>query len=375
MYEEILLGFIKMFASPQMFILLMVSVVFYVEETKEASLRKLVLGDGESSPLVFTFYRLMWGILGGALISILAGVFHIGFYAYMDVQIIFMLTAFALSRFSMYVNLGMHILGVFLLKYLLQENLLSSLDLIHMYLLVGISLMVQGLLILLEGEKGYLPVILSRDQEIRGGFQVKKSFMLPGVLGFYATAGTILGRALFFLPLFQFFSLRETVMTFSKKQSLQVFSGLKILVGSLVLLSAYVVSFFMEWTYLLLPLVPMILFLEKGVYRLLERRRKPYFISTEEEIVVLEVHTKSKAYEEGLRSGDRLVEVDGRKPTYKSVVAFLGTLSYERPVSLKARGEDGQAKELSFLIKPGTSTGILVVPPSGEFFKMKAESS
>ncbi len=90
--------------------------------------------------------------------------------------------------------------------------------------------------------------------------------------------------------------------------------------------------------------------------------------------MVLEVRENSAAYLAGLRSGDRIYQVDGKiNPTYKNLLAFMGTLSYERTISLEVRTAELINKSIRFTILPGTSTGILVVPPSAEFFQMKKE--
>lgn len=376
MYSEILQGYFNLFKSPQWIILMAAAVMFYLKNLQEASLRKLVLGESENNPLVLTFYQVFYGLAGGFLISLLAGMFQIAFFTYLEVAIIFMLSIFSVTRFSSYVNIGFHALSVFLLMYLIQGKLISAHDLIQIFLFLGISMMVQGVVFLVSLESGSLPVLFSRNDEIRGGFRFEKSFMLPSVAAFFAAGGSILGSPLLFLPVLQFFSVKETVMTFGKEEGRRILSALKILFGVLIFLLAYFTSFHMVWTYVLLILVPLLLYLEPLVFRFLERRRAPLFVSSEEEILVLEVRESSAAFNAGLRSGDRIFEVDGKeKPTYKNLLAFMGTLSYERTIELKVHRKKSEEQKILFTILPGTSTGILVVPPSAEFFRMKQEGN
>lgn len=163
-------------------------------------------------------------------------------------------------------------------------------------------------------------------------------------------------------------------MTFGKKEGRFILSAIRIAFGTLILLLSYYISFHMEWTYLLLVTVPVLLYLEPLIFRYLETKRAPQFISSSEEIMVLEVRENSAAYLAGLRSGDRIYKVDGKEnPTYKNLLAFMGTLSYERTIFLEVRSQEKKDKSIRFTILPGTSTGILVVPPSEEFFRMKEE--
>lgn len=374
MYSEILQGYINLLNSPQWIILIAAAVMFYIRNIREASLRKLVLGESENNPLVLTFYQVFYGLVGGFIISLLAGVFQIAFFNYLEVAIIFMLSIFSVTRFSSYVNIGFHALTVFLLMYLVQGRLISSHDLIEIFLFLGISMMVQGLIFLIFYEGGTLPVLFSRNEELRGGFRMERSFLMPSVAAFITAGGSILGSSLIFLPVFQFFSIKETVMTFGKKEGRFILSAIRIAFGTLILLLSYYISFHMEWTYLLLVTVPVLLYLEPLIFRYLETKRAPQFISSSEEIMVLEVRENSAAYLAGLRSGDRIYKVDGKEnPTYKNLLAFMGTLSYERTIFLEVRSQEKKDKSIRFTILPGTSTGILVVPPSEEFFRMKEE--
>lgn len=374
MFSEILQGYSSLLSSPQWIILIAAAVMFYIKNVQEASLRKLVLGESENHPLVLTFYQVFYGLVGGFAISLLAGMFQIAFFTYLEVAIIFMLSIFSVTRFSGYVNVGFHALTVFLLMYLLQGRLISSHDLIQIFLFLGISMMVQGLIFLVSYEGGDLPVLFSRKEELRGGFRIEKSFMLPSVAAFVTAGGSILGSSLLFLPILQFFSIKETVMTYGKKEGRFILSALKIISGTVILLLSYLISFRMEWTYLLLAVVPALLYLEPLIFRFTEKKRAPKFVSSEEEIMVLEVRENSAAYLAGLRSGDRIYQVDGKiNPTYKNLLAFMGTLSYERTISLEVRTAELINKSIRFTILPGTSTGILVVPPSAEFFQMKKE--
>src|SRR5690606_24392537 len=116
----------------------------------------------------------------------------------------------------------------------------------------------------------------------------------------------------------------------------------------------------------LIPLVPFLLFSERMIFAALESKRAPYFVSDEESIVVLEVRENTPAFQSGLRSGDRILTLDGKeKPTYRSLLAFMGTLHYERGVDLTVRDENDEEKAIQFNIEPGKSTGSIIVPPAG----------
>lgn len=367
MFVEILNGYFSMFYSPQILIMIILVLVFYFQNIREAGLRRIVLGESEDSPLVLTFYQLIYGLAGGLIISILAGVLNIAFASYVEVQIIFMLTVFSVTRFSKYINVGINVLAVFLLVFLLDREIIPTIDLINLYLFIGVSHTVQGLVMYLDRKRGFVPVLFSSQSVIRGGFRISKTYLVPSAVGFYAMTGSILGTSVFYLTLIQMFAVKETVMTFSKKQAIKALSSIRIFIGSLILIISYAVSFSLSFIYILIPLVPFLLFLERMIFAYLESRRAPYYVSDEESIVVLEVRENTPAYQSGLRSGNRILSLDGReKPTYKSLLAFMGTLHYERGVNLTVRDENDEEKEIAFRIRPGMSTGIIIVPPAGE---------
>ncbi|MFH5837026.1 PDZ domain-containing protein [Proteiniclasticum sp. C24MP] len=364
---EILNGYFSIFASPQILIMLILLIVFYMKNTKEANVRRIVLGDSEDSPLVLTLYQMISGIAGGFVISIIAGVFNIAFYSYMEVQIIFLLTVFSVTRFSGYVNSGINVMAVFLAGYLLNQEVIPVLDLVNLYLFMGLIYMVHGLMLLLSRKHGFMPVLFSRNGIIRGGFKVEKTYLLPAAVGFYTASGSILGSSVFYLTLFHLFHVQETVMTFSKKQAVFLLSGLKMLAGSLILMGSIIVSYSMESVYLLIILVPLLIYLEKMAFRLIESRRKPFFTSDEDRIMILEVRENTPAYRSGLRSGDRILSLnEAEDPSYKALIAFMGTLHYERDVNLMVRDEHEQEKAVKFTIDKETSTGIIIVPPSDQ---------
>ena len=367
MFMEVLKGYFSMFTSPQTLIMLILLIVFFMKNMKEAGLRRIILGESEDSPLVLTLYQIIFGVAGGFIISLLAGVFNIGFYSYMEVQIIFAMTVFLVTRFSPYVNLGINVVIVFLAGYLLEKEVIPVLDFVNLYLFIGLIYMVHGAMMLLDWKRGFIPVLFSRKGTIRGGFKIEKLYLVPAAVAFYSASGSILGSSVFYLMLFHLFQVEETVMTFGKKQAMQVLSALKILTGALIFTGAYMISFYMESVYLLVTLVPLLVYLEKMAFRLIESRRKPYYISDDEEIMVLEVREGTPAFRSGLRSGNRIVALDGKEnPGYKSLIAFMGTIHYERNVHLLVRNEKEEEMKVEFIIEKGNSTGIIIVPPSDQ---------
>lgn len=365
MFVEILKGYFSIFASPQILIMLILLIVFYMRNAKEANVRRIILGDSEDSPLVLTLYQMIYGIAGGFAISVMAGVFNIAFNSYMEVQIIFLLTVFAVTRFSGYVNIGVNVMAVFLAGYLLNQDVIPVLDLVNLYLFLGLLYIVHGLMLILDRRHGFLPVLFSRNGVIRGGFKVDKIYLLPAAVGFYTASGIILGASVFYLTLFHLFHVQETVMSFSKKQAILILGGLKMLAGSLILAGSVLVSYDLESVYLLIILVPLLVYAEKMAFRLMDSRRKAFFTSDQDQIMVLEVRENTPAYRSGLRSGDRILSLNGTEdPTYKSLMAFMGTLHYERGVHLLVQDLQKVEKMVKFTIAKDTSTGIIIVPPS-----------
>ncbi|HSL87074.1 MAG TPA: hypothetical protein VK861_09085, partial [Bacteroidales bacterium] len=76
------------------------------------------------------------------------------------------------------------------------------------------------------------------------------------------------------------------------------------------------------------------------------------------------------------RSGNRILALDGKEnPGYKALIAFMGTIHYERNVHLLVRNEKEEEMKVEFIIEKGNSTGIIIVPPSDQMMLPEAKNA
>ena len=69
MSREVLSGYFTSFSSPEILILIGIVGVFFFHNMKETSVRKMILGESEDSPLVLSFRQFVFGLFGGLVIS------------------------------------------------------------------------------------------------------------------------------------------------------------------------------------------------------------------------------------------------------------------------------------------------------------------
>ncbi len=374
MIREVLTGYFTSFSSPEILILIGIVGVFFFQNLKETSLRKMILGESEDSPLVLSFKQFVFGLFGGLVISLIARLLRLEFHLYGEVQMVFLLTIFTLTKDSSYVNVGINILVVFLGELLMGHATLFIQDLPTLYLIVGISSLMQGVIILLDHNFGFTPLLFAKGQTVRGGFRMNKTYLFPVSAGFLAASGTILGQSIFYFLIYPMFSIKETFTSYTKREALVVISGLKMICGSLILILVLLVSLNEYLIYGLLVLAPFIIQGEVYFFRKIERSRNPRFISTTHDVVILEVRRNSPAYQAGLRSGHRVVSLNRKlNPTYEQLISILILAVTPRHLDLMVKDEMNKALTITFDIEENNSPGILFVPPS-EVFDLQKES-
>ncbi len=372
MIREVLTGYLTSFSSPEILILIGIVGVFFFQNMKETSLRKMILGESEDSPLVLSFKQIIYGLFGGLIISLLARCLNLQFHFYGEVQMVFFLTIFTLTKLSPYVNVGVNILVVFLVEILLGDPSGFILELPTLYFFVGMSKMIEALIILLDHNFGFTPLLFAKGKSVRGGFRMNKTYLFPISAGFFAASGAILGQSVFYYLLYPMFSVKEVFTSFTKKEATLVISSLKMICGSLILFLTLGTLFYEEIIYVLLVISPLLIVGEVYFFRRIEKIRDPRFISMVNDVVVLDVRKNSNAYHAGLRSGHRVISMNRRlNPTYDQLVSNMILPTYSREIDLRVKDVSNKSISVTFQIEENQVPGILFVPPSESFELLK----
>lgn len=378
-------------------VFIIIGLVFYTRNRKTATLEKLIMGENTISAFELTISQIVMGIFGGALASIIFTYLGVVFHADSNIYILFMISILLMFFNPRFVCLSYSgaILGITsivltLLSQFLNNPSLNVLkaDTMNLLVLIGVMHIVEGVLVILDGKKGVIPVFGGRDKKIIGGFAFKRQWILPVaiLMMIQATSGNFIpgeavttpnwwpivnhdiNKALFetmiigALPLFAGVGYSSVTFTRTKTQK-TLFSGTLIITyGAFVMLLSVFGGYNILIQLILLILVPLtheaMLFFE----RYTEKTKEPLYISNEEGIRILEVAPKSIGSTMGLKSGDLILEINDIKITTDEMMfSFLEKIP--NYLWMKIKRVNGQVIEINNDSARGDNKiGIVIVP-------------
>lgn len=378
-------------------VLIMIGFIFYSKNRKTTALEKLIIGEVSISSFELTISQIVMGIFGGILASIIFTYLGIAFNVTSNIYIVFMISLFLMFFNQRFVCLSYSgaILGVVSILMTIAAQLLNNpninilkVDITNLLLLIGILHIVEGILVILDGKRGAIPVFGGRENKIIGGFAFKRQWVLPVaiLMMMQATSGNMVpgeavatpewwpivnhnvNKVLFesmligALPFFAAVGYSSVTFTRTKVQK-TLFSGtLIILFGAF----ACVLSFFGKYNefiqlmaILLAPLAhEAMIYYEKHS----EKVREPIYASNNEGIRILEVAPNSLASNIGLKSGDLILEINDKKITTDEMM-FNFLESIPNYLWMKIRRVNGDIKEINHTsLKNDGRIGIVIVP-------------
>lgn len=379
------------------FVLIMMGIVFYIKNRKTATLEKLIMGENSTSPFELTISQIVMGIFGGVLASMIFTYLGVVFHMNSNIYIIFMISILLMFFNPRFLCLSYSgaVLGVTSIllniasKFLNNPSLnLLKVDITSLLLLIGVMHVVEGILVILDGKRGAIPVFGGRDKKIVGGFAFKRQWILPVaiLMMMEATSGTFISgeavatpqwwpivnhsanKALFetmiigALPLFA--GVGYSSVTFTKSKTAKtLFSG-TLIIGFGIFVSA--LSIFSNYglvvQLLLLIITPLAHEAMIAFEKYTERNDEPMYSSNEEGIRILEVAPKSLASSMGLKSGDLILEINDNKITTDEMMfSFLETIP--NYIWMKIKKVNGEIREISHTkVSNEGRIGIVIVP-------------
>ncbi len=379
------------------FVLIMMGIVFYIKNRKTATLEKLIMGENSTSPFELTISQIVMGIFGGVLASMIFTYLGVVFHMNSNIYIVFMISILLMFFNPRFLCLSYSgaVLGVTSIllniasKFLNNPSLnLLKVDITSLLLLIGVMHVVEGILVILDGKRGAIPVFGGRDRKIVGGFAFKRQWILPVaiLMMMEATSGTFISgeavatpqwwpivnhganKALFetmiigALPLFA--GVGYSSVTFTKSKTAKtLFSG-ALIIGFGIFVSA--LSIFSNYGFvvqlLLLIITPLAHEAMIAFEKYTERNDEPMYSSNEEGIRILEVAPKSLASTMGLKSGDLILEINDNKITTDEMMfSFLETIP--NYIWMKIKKANGEIREISHTkVSNEGRIGIVIVP-------------
>lgn len=377
-------------------ILIIMGFMFYFKNKKTVMMEKMIMGKNTYSAFELTISQIVMGIFGGVIASIILTYLGISFFETSNIYLIFIISI-ALMFFNpklVCFSYSGAILGLissmmYFLSMVLERPQINVLkiDITNILILVGVMHIVEGLLVIIDGKRGAIPVFAGRDKKIIGGFAYRRQWILPMIILLMVQAGdTSIGSgsvnvpqwwpiinhdgnlkllttmAVGALPIFA--GLNYSTVTFTKsKEEKPVFSGVLILgygllIGAMSLLGN--INPFLDLALLLL----MPIFHEYMLYfdRNSEKKGKIKYVSNEEGLCVLDVAPNSLAKAMGLQRGDLILEINNIKVDRDEIV-YNALENLPRTISIKVKKANGVVKDLLSQVSDNRDKlGFIIVP-------------
>lgn len=379
------------------FILIMIALIFYNKNKKIAIMQKMIMGESLDSPFELTISQIVLGIFAGAIASLMFTFLGLVFDENSNIYLLFMLSLFFMAfkpKFICFAYSGA-VLGLTSLIFKYAAIILHmpkldiiNIDILTLMTLVGVLHIIEGMLVMLDGSRGAIPVFTNRDNKIIGGFALKRYWALPvAILILLSTASTDLlaGQSLMtpqWMPTIRgdivarilknsviasialYGVIGYSSITFTKtKGKKTLFSGSLIMsYGILLTAISQLAVFGVAYQFLILVfaagLHEAMLQLEKH----LELTLKPKFMSSDEGIMVLEVAPRSPAFQMGIQSGDLIVQINDKVIEFEEEIINIVKGNF-KSLTFKIKKPSGELKDMSYSnMSVNKRLGIVIVP-------------
>lgn len=390
------------------FMLVILAFILYRQNKKTSLMQKMIVGERLNSPIELTVSQIVIGIFAGAIGSVLLAYLGVVFNENSSVDLVFLISILLMvwgQRFVCFAYSG----GVLALFSLILDKLaqlysgttvhlfgynlnlanldIFKIDVVALMTMIAVLHFVEGILVIIDGKRGAIPVFTNRDDKIIGGFALQRYWVLPTALLIMlssANAGfvgeqtatpnwwplvktsippNILRDAL--ITLIPFYGvIGYNSVTFTKNKSEKsLLSGLIIIIFSGILYTfAQLASLNFILKLFVAILAPLGHEAMLNLQKYAEIKGKPRYINSDEGIMVLEVAPSSPAHEMGIKSGDVLVAINNRQidneqdilDIVKEGASFLW---------LKIKTGENGIREVSYnKMNEGKRLGIVFVP-------------
>ena len=183
-----------------MLILILLGVMFYMKNKKVTAMQQMIIGDKVNSALELTLSQIVLGILAGVIASLILSHLGIVFKENSGIELLFMISIllmFIKPRFVCF-SYSASILGLVSLIFT-YFNITTTdgteilrIDIMSLIAFVGVLHIVESILVMLDGEKGAIPVFSNKGGRISGGYALNRYWVLPVAI-FIAYAATSMG--------------------------------------------------------------------------------------------------------------------------------------------------------------------------------------
>lgn len=387
-------------APPLVFILIALAVILYLKNKKIVTMQKLILGGSVNSSIELTLSQLVLGILGGAIGSLILTSLGVVFSLNSGISYLFIISIFLMiikPRLICFSYSGA-ILGIIsiLIKFVSEiaptvvSNQILNVDVLNLMVFVGVFHIIEGILVMIDGDRGSVPIFTNRDGKILGGYALKRYWVLPIAImmavainnssanfvteyienpNWWPLIKSPSGLSLIatsVLSIFPFYAvLGYSSITFTRsKREKALSSGIHILIYGIVLTCvAQIAQFGILGEIVVVLFAPfahelMLKFQTKG-----EEKREPKFVSDEEGLIILEISPNSQVKEFGVNIESKLLSINNKNISSEAEAYSIIKENLNNAV-LKIKDSRGIIKDIEYRHNRNTRLGMLLVPRS-----------
>lgn len=377
------------------FQLAVMAYILHRKNVKTAAIQKMIMGQSVDRAFVLTISQVVIGIFAGLAASVIMSYLGVVFDEGSVVDLIFLATILFLfynPRFASiaYTGAVMCILSL-VLGYAAAStgqqawNILK-LDVPAVMTMVSVILLVEGILIILDGKRGSVPVFTNREGKVMGGFILQRYWIVPVSMFFMlhdptlaasqasvpmpqwwplirsTTPADVLQNALVVLiPLYGLMGFNSITFTRNRQRKAAETGAFKVACGIALFALAQTA---VDNTFIRVILPALALAAHEGWVQLDRRRElngKAKYVSTNG-MMVLEVLPESAAAEMGIRSGDTLMKINDSSIENEKMLteALQQGPSF---IWLSIKRENGKLEQLNYgKMFKDKQLGLLLVP-------------
>lgn len=383
---------------PLVFILLVLLVVFYFKNKKRAAMQKMIVGGSVESAIELTLSQFVFGVFGGIIGSVILNLCGVVFNENCRIEILFFtsiilmvikpsLVCFSYSASVLgLISIILKVYGVISSDMNYTNNF--NLDILYIMIFVGVMHVVEGILVSLDGHRGAVPILIKKENEILGGYSLKRYWILPLTIMIMANMSELYGgfksislsqipsywtffksqeqldllRAVFisFLSFYAVFGYSSVTYTRTKREK-AVSSGIHISIyGALLILVAQAARIGLLGEIFVVIFAPVAHEFMLNTQRNKEMKRKAKFISDENGLVILEIGNNSKLKDFNMSINSKIISVNNESLKSEKDIYSILKKNLSRAV-IKIEDCNGVIKDVNY-VHDNSRIGALVVP-------------
>lgn len=377
------------------FILIMLGIVLYSRNRKVSIMQRMIIGERVNSPLELTLSEIVLGIIVGTIVSIVLAYLGITFQENSGIEFLFVLSIvlmFIKPRWICFSYSGA-ILGFLSLIFTYfnirtsNGNEILRIDILMLMTFIAVLHIAEGFLVMIDGDRGSLPVFSNKDGKIIGGYALKRNWILPVAIFIAfkaASLGDISSEAIAtpswwplmsndnilslienciisMTPFFAILGYSDVTFTRIKKRKAYSSGIFTLGYGVLLLIVAQITRIGLIGEILVLIFAPVAHELMLYIQKQIEQKRTPIYVSGEKGVSILEVVPGSIAYKNGIKPGDRIYSINDKIiESEVDVYNFIKDSIFE--LKLKINGINGEIKDIVIKRKGNSRLGLVLVP-------------